>query len=380
MESGRLTVKEIARLAGVSIGTVDRVLHDRGGVSAPTKERIDAIVASLGYSPNIIARQLSLNKTWVFRVVMPRAEQDSGYWSLCLDGILRAERDLAAYGASIKLDEFDRYDRAAYRALLEEIAEDPGDGLLIAPVLPDELRPALCRIDGRVPYAFFDGSVEGARPLAVVGQDAFAGGYLAGRMLSLVAGKGEGRFVALNAHAEDRHIKLRIEGCLAYFRERAEREARRCDCFELGRAEEAESFLEGLFGGIPRIAGILVANSSGHLVGEWLRRTGRKPGCALVSWDLVPANLRSLREGSVDCLISQRPFEQGREGLERLFRAVVHEDSGGGDVEVPFEVYFKENLPRDELAFIAVAGRPSPIEGMRRPALDKRSAQPISLR
>ncbi|HEX7507787.1 MAG TPA: LacI family DNA-binding transcriptional regulator, partial [Polyangia bacterium] len=39
METTRATVKEIARLAGVSIGTVDRVLHDRGGVSADTKHR-----------------------------------------------------------------------------------------------------------------------------------------------------------------------------------------------------------------------------------------------------------------------------------------------------------------------------------------------------
>ena len=56
METDRITVKEVARLAGVSIGTVDRVLHDRGGVSAETKSRIDEIITSLGYEPNLIAR------------------------------------------------------------------------------------------------------------------------------------------------------------------------------------------------------------------------------------------------------------------------------------------------------------------------------------
>ena len=70
----------------------------------------------------------------------------------------------------------------------------------------------LATLKGKLPYAFFDGTVEGAEPLAVIGQDAFAGGYLAGRTLSLLAGCAPGPFVALNAHAEDRHIKLRIEG------------------------------------------------------------------------------------------------------------------------------------------------------------------------
>lgn len=148
METTRATVKEIARLAGVSIGTVDRVLHDRGGVSADTKEKVDAIVATRGYEPNIVARQLSLNRVYTFRAILPRADQDSGYWSLCLAGIRRAQRGLAPYGTRLRVDEFDRYDRAAYCSLLKEIVVEPGDGLLIAPVLPDELVPALGSLSG----------------------------------------------------------------------------------------------------------------------------------------------------------------------------------------------------------------------------------------
>lgn len=359
METDRITVKEVARLAGVSIGTVDRVLHDRGGVSAETKSRIDGIITSLGYEPNLIARHLSLNKTYTFHAILPRPEQDSGYWSLCLAGIRRAERDLEPYGTKLLVDEFDRYDKPAYRALLESIVAEGCDGLLIAPVLPEELLQVLATLKGKLPYAFFDGTVEGAEPLAVIGQDAFAGGYLAGRTLSLLAGCAPGPFVALNAHAEDRHIKLRIEGFKAYIREMGggrPREALEYPCAELARALPADDFLEHLFRDVPSIAGILVANSSGHVVGDWLQFRDKKEGCALVSWDMVPDNVRSLRDGGIDCLISQRPFEQGREGLERLFRAVVHGavvhgavvrgEPDGGAVDIPLEVYFKENLPQ----------------------------------
>ena len=55
-----VTIEEIARLAGVSIGTVDRVLHDRGRVSNQTRDKILSIVESTGYKPNVIARSLCL--------------------------------------------------------------------------------------------------------------------------------------------------------------------------------------------------------------------------------------------------------------------------------------------------------------------------------
>ncbi|MDR0598748.1 MAG: helix-turn-helix domain-containing protein, partial [Treponema sp.] len=47
-----MTVKEIAELAGVSIGTVDRVLHKRGRVSAATRETIEAIIEEYQFTPN----------------------------------------------------------------------------------------------------------------------------------------------------------------------------------------------------------------------------------------------------------------------------------------------------------------------------------------
>ncbi len=341
-------MKEIARLAGVSIGTVDRALHDRGSVSPETKKKIDDIVASLEYRPNIMARQLSLGKVFRLRVLLPRAEQDSGYWALCRSGIERAARDLSPYGVRIEIDEFDRYAAAAYRTLLADVASDPGDGILAAPVLPHELSSLLKRIerkggDAPFPYAFFDDEIEGLRPVAAVCQDAEGGGYLAGRIMSMLAPRGE-VFAAVNAHSGDRHIGLRIEGFSRYFRERGRGEVVTIDCPGLDTSAQAETALAALRRDEREIDGILVANASGHVIGEKLAaEDSSRP--ALISWDLVPANARALREGMLDCVISQRPAEQAREALERLFRAVAHGDAPAEPAVVPIEIYFKENLP-----------------------------------
>lgn len=356
----KTTVKEIARLAGVSIGTVDRVLHDRGGVSAKTQTRIREIISSLGYEPDVLARQMSLKKNFAFRVVMPRSDQDSGYWALCLQGIRRAELDLARYRCDVRVDEFDRYDEAAYRKLLESVVEDPCDGLLLAPAMPEILCDALARLGNRdgardapgpTPYVLFDGILECASPLAVVAQDPFRGGYLAGRVMSLLS-PGSGRLVALSAHAEDRHIAKRIDGFRSFFRDRGyERRVDAVDCPGLDGSSAKEGALERLFGDAADIAGILVANSSGHLVGDWLAARGLKTGLSLVSWDAVPDNVRALGDGSIDCLVSQRPAEQAREALELLFHAVVLGEgalTSRRPAEIPLELFFKENIPLGE--------------------------------
>lgn len=356
----KITVKEIARLAGVSIGTVDRVLHGRGGVSAETKEKICGIISSLGYEPNILARQLSLKKNYTFRVIMPRAEQDSGYWELCLQGIRRAELALALYGCAVRVDEFDRYDEASYKRLLGEVVEEPCDGLLFAPVMPQILGPALDRLGhdakgGKLasptPYVFFDGDLEEASPLAVVAQDPFRGGYLAGRVMSLLS-PGADRLLALSAHAGDRHIAQRIDGFRSFFRDHGQ--VRRIDAVEcpaLDRTQAGKAALEKVLGDVGDLAGVLVANSSGHLVGDWLTAKGLKSRLAIVSWDAVPDNVRALRYGSIDCLVSQRPAEQAREALELLFRTVVRgEDAPASrlSADIPLELFFKENIPLGE--------------------------------
>ena len=55
--------------------------------------------------------------------------------------------------------------------------------------------------------------------------------------------------------------------------------------------------------------------------------------------------MRALAEGRIDCVVSQRPAEQAREGLERLFRAVLRGEAGPAPAPMPLEIYFKENIP-----------------------------------
>ena len=128
------TIKKIAGLAGVSIGTVDRVLHQRGRVSPETEAKIRRIVKDLKYKPNVFARNLKLAKTFVFGVLMPRPDQDSGYWALPLKGVGRAEADLLSQKIRIRRFFYDKHSAASVGRALRKVLAAGLDGLLVAPV------------------------------------------------------------------------------------------------------------------------------------------------------------------------------------------------------------------------------------------------------
>ncbi|GAK54617.1 transcriptional regulator [Candidatus Moduliflexus flocculans] len=66
----RITTTELAEICGVSIGTIDRALHNRPGIKSETKEKILKMAKELGYRPHLLARGLKQGKTMTFGVVV----------------------------------------------------------------------------------------------------------------------------------------------------------------------------------------------------------------------------------------------------------------------------------------------------------------------
>ncbi|MFT5641401.1 MAG: LacI family transcriptional regulator, partial [Cyclobacteriaceae bacterium] len=73
----KITIKQIAEKAGVSVGTVDRVLHNRGEVAKETREKVLKIAKEGNYSTNVFARSLKLNQSLRIAVILP---DDNEYW------------------------------------------------------------------------------------------------------------------------------------------------------------------------------------------------------------------------------------------------------------------------------------------------------------
>ena len=343
-----MTVHEIAELAGVSIGTVDRVLHKRGRVSAETKARVEAIIEQYQFTPNPIARRLKLNRSCRFCALVPCRDQDAGYWGQIIAGIERASDEIKAFGGETEIVEFDRYDPYSFKKKSDLIRAGKPDGLLFAPIMPKRTRYFAERIiSDKIPLVFVDSDMPGIKPLCFIGQDPFNGGFLAGRLLHLFTGTVSEPVAVLDAHGDDYHITRRRDGFLRYARKQGfpviVEEYSDYEGSEIS-AKEISRFLEKH----RRLSGLFITNCMAHRVVEaagWRRKDCHFP---LIGYDLIPGNRRMLLEGRIDAIISQRPEEQGREALLTLFRSVVLEQTVESRREIPLDVYIRENTPASE--------------------------------
>ena len=67
----RIRIKDIAKMADVSVGTVDRVIHGRSGVSEASRKRVEEILKQLDYQPNMYASALGIQQE--IRILLPAA-------------------------------------------------------------------------------------------------------------------------------------------------------------------------------------------------------------------------------------------------------------------------------------------------------------------
>jgi LacI family transcriptional regulator len=339
-----MTVHEIAALAGVSIGTVDRVLHKRGRVSAATRVRVEAIIERYQFTPNPIARRLKRNRSYRFCALLPRRDQDAGYWGQIIAGIEQAAGEIKPLGVETEIIEFDRYDPAAFERTSGALIGKP-EGLLFAPIMPKYTRPFVERIcEEKIPLVFVDTDMPGIVPLCVIGQDSFSGGYLAGRLFHLFAGSVSLPVAVLDAHGDDYHITRRRDGFLSYAKENGisviVQEYSDYHGSDIS-VEQITLFLRKH----KQLSGLFITNCMAHRVAEALKRRKQKGPFPLVGYDLIPSNRLLLLQGCINAIISQRPEEQGREAILALFRSVVLEQPVETKRDIPLDVYIRENTP-----------------------------------
>ena len=92
-EFSNIRIVDIAKMAGVSVGTVDRVIHNRGRVSEENKKKVQAILEMVHYQPNLMARSLASKKQYHFVAIIPSFAHGE-YWEAISEGIDKAASEI----------------------------------------------------------------------------------------------------------------------------------------------------------------------------------------------------------------------------------------------------------------------------------------------
>ncbi len=344
----RIGIKDIAEHAKVSIGTVDRVLHNRGEVAKSTKEHVMNIIDEMGYTPNILAKSLASKKSYKIAILIPDYKNDNPYWKKPLIGIQQASSELRNYNFEIIISPFNINSEKSFTEKSEEIIKTNPDGFIFAPVYYKASLEIVRRCNElNIPYVFFDISIDDCGNLAFFGQDSFKSGYLAARLINYGMPKNSDVMILklLNKSATFHHLDKRENGFCSFFSSKENKKnITICSLeIEITSKEELNLGLSKAFMSYPSINGVFVTNSRVHKVAKYLEEN-RIKDLLLIGYDLLDENLHFLEKGTINFLIGQNPEEQGYRSVIALFNHLMNHKPVQKINYSPIDIIMKDNI------------------------------------
>ena len=343
----RYRIKDIAKLAGVSTGTVDRVLHNRGDVSEASKQKIKEVLKEIDYHPNIFAGILASKKSYHFTCALPRYGKNE-YFESVGEGISKAATEFGDWNISIKMNYFDQFDEQAYRKTSEEVLKTNPDAVVLVPIYKDATVEFADKLNQQnIPFVFLDSRIENVNPLAYFGQDSYKSGYLAAKLLieSSDPEKKEiviFRIMRTSQNSANQTI-AREKGFLAYLKEHNSDAVIRQLHLYAEDEPENRKLLNDFFSTYPNVSSGIIFNSRAYLISEYLA-THNLPHFSLVGYDLLSRNLIGLKNSTIRYLIGQRPEKQGYNAVKALAKHFVLKQEVRAENFMPIDILAKENI------------------------------------
>lgn len=349
MMETRIRIKDIADRAGISPGTVDRVIHDRGNVSPETRQKVLVVMEELGYRPNIIARTLANNKIQRIIALMPDPAGDL-YWEQPMMGVEKASRAVQHYGIEVELEYFDRFDPESFQKKAEDILDrpNPPSAILFTPIFLQESRLLLaaCKQKG-IPNVMINTNIENSGSLCYIGQDSYQSGVLGARLLNFGLHDGE-TVLILNLDksiTNAKHLQDKEQGFRDYFKKSKNKNIHivKKDFEDFGNREKLSAFLKAQLTAYPGLSGIFVTNSRAHIVVDALDEAELKR-VKIVGYDLIKPNLEYLQRNKINFIINQNPVQQGYLGIMNLVNHLIMKNRIEPLQYLPLDIVVVENV------------------------------------
>jgi LacI family transcriptional regulator len=333
-------IKDIARAIGVSLGTIDRALHDKPGINADTRARVLAAAAALGYRPNLAARRLQAGSAIRISVHLPR--ELALFWDPVRDGVRQAAA-LLQPALQVEFRDHARLGEGDVEAFREAL--DAGaHGLVVAPGDPIALAPWMERAARRkVPVVCVVTDAPGTARLTSVSADPFTVGAVAGELLArFVPGGGPVGFFTGWLGTQDHADKLRgFESSLSTAGPRFSL-ASIVEAHDDERAGYRQAL--GLLRARRDLTGIYVSTVNSLPVLEAIKKEGREGSLTVITTDLFPDLAPWIRRGAVAATVYQRPVTQGRMAVQALYQFLLDGTAPAPRLKVVPHVVMRSNL------------------------------------
>lgn len=343
----KIRIKDVAQLAGVSAGTVDRVLHGRPNVSKTAREKVEKALKEMNYQPNMYASALAYNRSYIFICFLPEHASEA-YWDEIEKGAMRLVEQRRDFHIEVKFCYYRRFDKLSFREESKKCIEANPDGMVIVPSdlnITREFTDQLHKHE--IPFVLLDSYMPDLKPLSFYGQDSFQSGYFAAKVLMMIAGTNK-EIMILKQTKDGKVASKQQANREVGFRHYMEDHFPNIRILELNiplidDRRKYDALFEKFFSSHPNLHHCITFASNAYLVGQFLLRTNRRD-IQIMGYDLVEKNRECCKQGSISFLIVQHAYQQGLMCIETLFRAIVLKKKVTPVNYMPIELLMKENI------------------------------------
>lgn len=324
------TIFDVARLAGVSRGTVDRVVYGRGRVSQETKEKVRNAISELGYSPNPNASSLANRKEYRFACLIPRYSKGD-YWEEINKGFIDGAESIQFGSVLLDIHHYDQTDVDSFIAASETILESRPSGVIMNVVFKEAVTDCVTTLkEHGIPYAFVDNKIDDLDYTIYYGVDPYKSGALGAFLLTTRCEVKELALIRIlrdTGHKADPNAPRR-HGFVDYIEEKFP------DCIihtvfiHPDKPQENLEVLGRFFDEHPMIKHVAMTNSRVWLIDEFLEQNP-DPDRIVVGFDDLERNLESLKKGHIEYLVTrhiqQQSFKVMTSFAEYVIKGIVPE-------------------------------------------------------
>ena len=318
------TIYDVAREAGVSRATVDRVIYKRGGVSAATEEKVNRVIKELGYIANPNASMLASRRKLTITCLIPDFEKGD-YWDIAYKGFIDGAKSIKNYDVSTDIHLFDPNDIESFRRESEIILRSNPAGVIMNVVFADEVKAFAEKMDkAGIPYAFVDRKIDDSNYQVYFGADPYEAGQLGAYLLTHRMEVNDIALVRIIRDSKQMSDpnKVRRDGFLEYIRQNAPQCRIHTIFIPPHNPQEAYAILDEFFKAHPEVKHITMPNSRIHLMSEYLRRNPVEDR-HVVGFDDLDKNIEALNEGLVEYLVTRHIPMQSYYTISNLASAVI---------------------------------------------------------
>lgn len=341
--AARATLEDVARAAGVSLATVDRVVNRREGVRAKTVARVEAAVAKLGYRTDAVAARLARGQTFRFAFVLPTGT--NSFMTNLTEQVQRTADWLASQRAFIDVLHVDVFDPDVLAGTLEELSP-AYQGLAVIALDHPRVRAAIDDLAARgVAVVTLVSDAPSSRRLHYVGIDNPAAGRTAATLMGRFLGDRTGSVAVIAGSLSLRDHTERQFGFHQILSSEYPNVAAMPVLEGRDDSERTRLLTAGLLARQSDLLGIYSCGAGNRGIAEALEASGRARDVVWIAHELTQHTRRFLVRGTIDAIINQDPGHEARSAARVLLAHCLAEPTSPDQERIRIDIFLRDNLP-----------------------------------